>query len=246
MFSVNGMLLGAVRAFSSTNLNQVAGKKSGLAGWIEAGGVMMIPIILASIVALAIIIERFVYLRQVRLDSDLFMEKIRRVLGADRVEEALSICKNTPGPIPGLIRAGIEERGGTKEEIKEAIEEEATREMPALERYLPALGTIANISPLLGLLGTVLGMIKSTDVLATQGTANTVGLVGGISVALVTTAAGLVVAIPVLVAHNYFVHRINSLILEMEIRSTELVGLLTGKVKQTRSQNGIGKRWEKI
>lgn len=246
MFSVNGMVLAATKVVSSTNVGQVAGKKTGLAGWIVSGGVMMIPIILASIIALAIVIERFLYLRQVRLDSDTFMDKIRRVLGADRIDEALSICENTPGPIPGLIRAGIEERGGSKEEIKEAIEEAATREMPALERYLPALGTIANVSPLLGLLGTVLGMIKSTDVLATQGTANTVGLVGGISVALVTTAAGLLVAIPVLVAHNYFVNRVNSLILEMEIRSTELVGLLTGKVKRTRSKNGSGKRWEKI
>jgi len=246
MFSVNGIVLAATKAVSSTNFSQVAGKKSGIAGWVVSGGVMMIPIIIASIVALAIIIERFLYLRQVRLDGDSFMDKIRRVLGADRVEEALSICENTPGPIPGLIRAGIEEREGSKEEIKEAIEDAATREMPALERYLPALGTIANISPLLGLLGTVLGMIKSTDVLATQGTANTLGLVGGISTALITTAAGLLVAIPVLVSHNYFVNRVNSLILEMEIRSTELVGLLTGKVKPARSRNGSGKRWEKI
>lgn len=211
----------------------------------------MIPIIIASIVALAIIIERFLYLRQVRLDSDTFMEKIRRVLGADRIEEALAICENTPGPIPSLIRAGIEQRGNSKEEIKESIEEAATREMPVLERYLPALGTIANVSPLLGLLGTVLGMIQSTDVLATQGTANTLGLVGGISVALVTTAAGLVVAIPVLVSHNYFVNRVNSLILEMEIRSTELVGLLTGKKRppassRGASRNGTGEQWEKI
>lgn len=250
MISVNGLMLAAAAATSATNVQNVAGKKTGLASWIVSGGVMMIPIILASILALAIIIERFLYLRQVRLDGDSFMEKIRRVLGADRVEEALVICENSPGPIPGLIRAGIEQKGSSKEEIKESIEEAATREMPALERYLPALGTIANVSPLLGLLGTVLGMIQSTDVLATQGTANTVGLVGGISVALVTTAAGLLVAIPVLVAHNYFVNRVNSLILEMEIRSTELVGLLTGKVKggatRSGSKGGSGDSWEKI
>ena len=252
MLTVNGMVLAATKAASSTNVSNVAGKKTGLAGWIIAGDIMMIPIILASIIALAIVIERFLYLRQVRLDSDTFMDKIRRILAADRIDEALSICENTPGPIPSLIRAGIEERGGSKEEIKEAIEEAATREMPVLERYLPALGTIANISPLLGLLGTVLGMIRSTDVLATQGVAMAsgvkagVGLIGGISTALITTAAGLLVAIPVLVAYNYFVNKVNSLILEMEIRSTELVGLLTGKEKKGRTRSGSGKRWEKI
>lgn len=246
----NGMILAATTAVSSTNVGLVAGKKTGLASWIVAGGVMMIPIIIASIVAMAIIIERFMYLRRVRLDSDSFMEKIRRVLGAGRMEEALAICENTPGPIPNLIRIGIEQRGQSKEEIKESIEEAATRELPVLERYLPALGTIANVSPLLGLLGTVLGMIQSTDVLATRGTADTIGLIGGISVALITTAAGLLVAIPVVVAHNFFVNRVNSLILEMEIRSTELVGLLTGKKNAPSGRGGrgasSGNQWEKI
>lgn len=227
---------------AAQGMENVTKVKTSLADWVVQGGIMMVPILLASIVAMAIIFERFLYLRKVRLDTEKFMDKIKRVLGANRIMEALAICENTMGPIPNLVKAGIEKHGHEKEDIREAIEESSTKELPKLERFLPALGTIANVSPLLGLLGTVIGMIKSSDVMATAGTSNPLGLIGGISEALITTAAGLFVAIPVLIFYNYFVNRVNSLILEMEIRSTELVSLLTDKSKKTLSKED----WEKI
>jgi len=238
----------AVKTTSVTNAPQIISKKTTLASWIVQGGVMMIPIIVASVLALAIIIERFLYLKRVRTDTENFMDKIKRVLGANRILEAIAICENTPGPIAGLVSAGIERHGESKEEIKESIEEAATRELPEMEKFLPALGTIANVSPLLGLLGTVMGMIKSSDVLATQGTSNTLGLIGGISEALITTAAGLFVAIPVLIFYNYFTNRVNNLILEMEIRSTELVNVLsnTNGSSKKKASAASKKSWEKI
>ncbi len=238
------MLLATVVGKSEviTNAVKAAEKGGSIAGWAIAGGIMMIPIFVASILAVAIIIERFVYLKRLRFDTETFMEKIKRVLSAGRIMEALAICENSPGPIPNLIKAGIENRNQSKEDIKEAIEDAATRELPALERFLNALGTIANISPLMGLLGTVMGMIKSTNVLAVEGTSNTIGLIGGISEALITTAAGLLVAIPVLVSYNYFTNRVNNLILEMEIRSSEVVRLLTS----TDKDGGSSEKWEKI
>ncbi len=242
MFSGLTMLMAASKSsVSVTNTINVLSKKTGLAGWISQGGPMMIPIIVGSVVALAIVIERILYLRRARIDTERFMDKIKRVLKANRVMEALVICENTPGPIANLVRAGIELHGKKKHEIKEAIEEASTREVPKLEKFLPALGTIAHISPLLGLLGTVVGMIKSSDVLATRGTSDAVGLIGGISEALITTAAGLFVAIPALILYNYLINKVNNLVLEMEIRSTELVNVLTNKDKTS-----VSKNWERI
>jgi len=207
-------------------VEHVTSVKTSLADWIVQGGIMMIPIIVGSIIALAIIIERVIYLRRVRLDNVKFMEKINRVVGANRIMEAMVICDNTPGPMAAIVKSGIALHDRSREEIKQAIEETASREVVKLERYLPALGTIGTVSPLLGLLGTVLGMIKSSDVLATAGTSNPVGLIGGISEALITTAAGLFVAIPVVVCHNWFINRVNMLVLDMENSTTELVELL--------------------
>lgn len=227
------LLLGAAtNAEASTNAFRVVTRKDTLASWIGQGGPMMIPIMVGSVVAVAIIVERFLYLRRISTDSNRFMVEIKGILLDNRVNTALQTCINTPGPVASLVRSGIENRDKSKDEIKEAIENASSRELPKLERFLPALGTIAHVSPLLGLLGTVLGMIKSSNVLATEGTSNTLGLIGGISEALITTAAGLIVAIPTLIFYNYFVNKVNNLILEMEIRSTELVDVLTRKGKR--------------
>lgn len=203
----------------------------GQVDWVQiiaSGGILMFPIAACSIVALAIAIERFYSLRRATINTRDFMDGMRTVLRQNRVQEAIEICDETEGPIARIMKAGILKHNRGKEDIREAIEDAGHLEIPRLERYLSALATCANIAPLLGLLGTVAGMIKAfAQIQYKQGQVNPSDLAEGISNALVTTAAGLTVAIPALVAYNYFITRVENLVVEMEISSSELVELLT-------------------
>ena len=195
---------------------------------IMKGGILMIPIGLCSIVALAIIIERFFSLRRASIDTREFMDTMRQVLRQNRIQDAVEICDEVDAPMARIMRAGILKYNRTKEDIREAIEDAGHLEIPRLERYLSAMATCANIAPLLGLLGTVAGMIKAfAQIQALEGQVSPSDLAEGIGNALVTTAAGLTGAIPTLVAYNYFVTRVENMILEMEISSSELIELLT-------------------
>ena len=195
---------------------------------IYEGGVLMFPIMACSIVALAITIERFWTLRRATIDTREFMDAMRTVLRQNRVQEAIAICDETDAPVARIMKAGILKHNRSKEDIREAIEDAGHLEIPRLERYMSALATCANIAPLLGLLGTVQGMIKAFEQIQhKQGQVNPSDLAEGIGNALITTAAGLTVAIPTLVVYNYFVTRVENMILEMEISSSELVELLT-------------------
>ncbi len=195
---------------------------------IYEGGVLMFPIMAVSIVALAITIERFWTLRRATIDTREFMDAMRTVLRQNRVQEAIAICDETDAPVARIMKAGILKHNRSKEDIREAIEDAGHLEIPRLERYMSALATCANIAPLLGLLGTVQGMIKAfAQIQHKQGQVNPSDLAEGIGNALITTAAGLSVAIPTLVVYNYFVTRVENMILEMEISSSELVELLT-------------------
>lgn len=195
---------------------------------IFKGGIIMWPIMLTSVVALAITIERFFSLRRNTIDTREFMDNMRTILMRNRQQEAIDICDETDAPVARITKAGILKHNRTKADIREAIDDAGHLEIPRLERYLPALATCAHISPLLGLLGTVAGMIKAfAQIQNKQGLVNPSDLAEGISNALVTTAAGLCVAIPALVAYNYFVTRVDNMILEMEVSSSELVDLLT-------------------
>lgn len=198
---------------------------------ISKGGVIMVFIIALSIAAAAIVIERFLYLRKVDRDEKKLVNSLRQALEARRFFEAISICDDHPSPLARLIKVGIEHRHNAQTEIKEAVSSAANREIPRLERFLSALGTIAHISPLLGLLGTVTGNIKSFGVLG--GATGMLGdhslLARGISEALLTTAAGLIVAIPATIFYNHLVNRVNNMILEMENRVNEIVLLIKGE-----------------
>ena len=195
---------------------------------IQEGGVLMYPIIACSIVALAITIERFWTLRRATIDTREFMDAMRTVLRQNRIQEAVAICDETDAPVARIMKAGVLKHNRSKEDIREAIEDAGHLEIPRLERYMSALATCANIAPLLGLLGTVQGMIKAfAQIQHKQGQVNPSDLAEGIGNALITTAAGLTVAIPALVVYNYFVTRVENMILEMEISSSELVELLT-------------------
>ncbi len=192
------------------------------------GGPIMVPIIACSIVAFAVAVERFLTLRRARINTREFMAAIRTVLRQNNIAEAIKLCEQTPGPIARILKAGMLKHGRRRRDIREAIEDAGQLEIPSLERYLGVLATVASVSPLLGLLGTVAGMIKAFgEIKAKMGVVNPSDLAGGIENALITTAAGLVVAIPTLVLYNYFVAKVDSMILDMEISSSELVELLT-------------------
>ncbi len=194
--------------------------------YIFKGGMMMIPIMCCSIVALAITIERLYFLRENRIHPPEFVAKMKRVLNENMVQEAIAICSHNLWPISKIMEAGILKRDQPRDHIKEAIEHAGKKESAKLHRYLAVLATIAIISPLLGLLGTVTGMIKVFQVISLQGVGHPTALAAGISEALITTAAGLLVAIPTLVVHNYFLKKANAYILEMESTSMELLDIL--------------------
>lgn len=195
---------------------------------MSKGGVIMWPILICSIVALAIAIERFYSLRRVSIDTREFMDVIRTAMRQNRVQEAVEICDETNAPISRIVKAGLLKYNRSKEDIREAIEDAGHLEVPRLERYMSALATCANIAPLLGLLGTVQGMINCFATIEhKQGQVNPSDLAEGIATALITTFAGLTVAIPTLVVYNYLVSRVENMVVEMEISSSELIDVLT-------------------
>ncbi|MFH0840031.1 MAG: MotA/TolQ/ExbB proton channel family protein [Candidatus Omnitrophota bacterium] len=198
---------------------------------IQKGGPVMWPIILCSIFAFAILLERVWHLHRAKIDTVDFMNKIASTLKRNKIMEAIEMCNNTPGPIAQIMKAGILKHDRPRNEIREAIEDAGIHEVPRLEKNLSALATIAHISPLLGLLGTVTGMVKCFQVIQEKSTSlnpiNPGDLAGGIWEALITTVAGLVVAIPTYVAYNYLVSRVDNFVLEMEKAATELMNILT-------------------
>ncbi len=188
----------------------------------------MWPIGLCSLIALAIAIERMIVLRKARIDTREFMDTMRNILKQNKTQEAIEFCDDMDAPVARIMKAGVLKHRASKQDIREAIEDAGRLEIPRLERYLSALATCANIAPLLGLLGTVAGMIQAfAQIQYKKGLVNPSDLAEGISSALVTTAAGLTVAIPTLVVYNYFVTRVDLMVHEMEISSSELVELLT-------------------
>lgn len=195
---------------------------------ISRGGVVMWPILICSILALSIAIERFYSLRHISIDTREFMDVIRTALRQNRIQEAIQICDETNAPISRIVKAGILKYNRSREDIREAIEDAGHLEIPRLEHYMSALATCATVAPLLGLLGTVQGMIRCFATIENkQGQVNPSDLAEGIANALITTFAGLTVAIPTLVVHNYLVSRVDTMVLEMEISSSELVDVLT-------------------
>jgi biopolymer transport protein ExbB len=195
---------------------------------MEQGGILMWPIFVCSLIALAIVLEKFVSLRRADIDTREFMDTMRQVLRQNRTQEAVEICDETDAPVARIMKAGILKHDRPKEDIREAIEDAGRFEIPRLERYLSGLATCATVAPMLGLLGTVQGMIKAfAKIQNMRGQVNPSDLAEGIGNALLTTAAGLAVAIPVVIFYNYFLSRVEGMIVEMEASSSELIDLLT-------------------
>lgn len=193
---------------------------------IQKGGYLMYPIALCSVFALGIFLERLWTYARVRRESRALAHQIEPLIAKVRLEEAVTRCHQTDTPLAQIFLAALRAAGRHRDQIKAVVEETGRREVAPLQRFLGLLGTIATISPLLGLLGTVLGMIRAFNVIATQGMGTPATLGGGISEALITTASGLTVAIPVILAHRYLTSRVEQLSLEMEEYSLRLVDLL--------------------
>lgn len=200
---------------------------------IQKGGPVMYLIIILSIIALGIVIERIYNFNRARIDSQKFMDQIISSLKRNKIIEAIEMCSQTPGPIAHIIKAGILKHDRSKPEIKEAVDEAAQLEIPRLEKRLPILATIAHIAPLLGLLGTVNGMIKAFQIIQqkafTMTPVNPGDLSGGIWESLLATLAGLSVAIPTYVAYNYLINQVDALVFDMERSATDLVNLLSSR-----------------
>ncbi|MFH1411505.1 MAG: MotA/TolQ/ExbB proton channel family protein [Candidatus Omnitrophota bacterium] len=197
------------------------------------GGPLMILIIMCSVIAFTVTLERIWHLRRAKINTAEFMEEISETLRRNKITEAIDRCNVMPGPIAQILKAGILKHDRSRAEIKEAIEDAGLHEVPRLEKNLGVLATIAHIAPLLGLLGTVAGMIRAFQVIEQKAVAlmpvNPGDLAGGIWEALITTVAGLAVAIPTYVAYNFLVSKVDGFVLEMEKSATDLVNILGTK-----------------
>ena len=193
---------------------------------VKAGGWLMVPILLCSIVAMAIIAERFWTLQTRRIAPDNLVLQVWQWAKAGQLDEARIRQLRTGSPLGRILAAGLANRDQARDLMKESIEDVGRHVVHELERYLNALGTIASVTPLLGLLGTVIGMIKVFTVITVQGVGDPGVLAGGISEALITTAAGLTVAIPSLMFHRYFRARVDELVVTMEQEALKMIEAL--------------------
>jgi len=191
---------------------------------MEQGGPVMWPLLAFSVLGLAVAIERFFALRKARVNVNEFLAKVRKALMVNRsLRDAVKICEQYQGPVASVMKAGLLKFGQPKEDIEKTIENAALFEMGRLERGLSVLATTANIAPLLGFLGTVTGMIGSFDALAKQGLSNPAAVFAGVSEALITTATGLIIAIPIQLLYNYFMTKINKFVRDIETAANMLI-----------------------
>lgn len=194
---------------------------------LTLGGPMAWILVLASAVALTVFFERLLYYHRAQINSFEFLNGIRNVLRRDNPVEGLSICDATPGPVARLVKAALLNRDRGREGVREALEEAGMQEVPKLEEKLNVIATIAQIAPLMGLLGTALGFIEVFEVMEREGQfAHASLMAGGVWKALIATALGLAVAIPCFIGYNYLVSRVNQIVLDMERASNEIVGLV--------------------
>jgi biopolymer transport protein ExbB len=192
------------------------------------GGAVLYLILLVSAVAVIVFIERFLHCHRAQINSTEFLNGVRTVLKRENVVEAISICDATPGPVARLVKTAILNRDHGRERVREALEEAGLAEVPRLEEKLNLLATIAQLAPLLGLLGTMLGFIDTFGLMKDAGLHARFGdVANNVSQALVCAAAGLAVAIPAHAGYNYLVSRVNSIVLDMERAATEIVTIVS-------------------
>lgn len=196
--------------------------------FVTAGGWVMIPIILSSIAVLGICVERFWTLNPKKIAPPDLIAHVWIWIKNNQLDSQKIRQLKKASPLGAILAAGLSNSSHGRDVMKESIQEAAGHAIHDMERYLNFLGTIAAIAPLLGLLGTVIGMIRVFNELMLHGAGNAAVLAGGISEALITTAAGLLIAIPALIAHRYFHRRVDSIVVELEQQAIKLVDALHG------------------
>jgi biopolymer transport protein ExbB len=194
--------------------------------YFNQGGVFMWPILILLIIGIMISIERFISLTRASVNTRKFLTKVKEALASGGIEEALDVCSSTRGPVASIFHAGLLRSKRGVDHVEKAITNAGSIEMAFLERGMIWLATVISVAPMLGFTGTVVGMIAAFDAIAAANDISPTIVAGGISQALLTTCFGLIVAMLIQVAHNYFVSRIDALIIDMEESSTELVDSL--------------------
>ncbi len=207
---------------------------------VKAGGIMMGPIILASIVTAAIFLERLWTLQTKRVLPAELTEKVWRWVEQQQIQDKHIAALQQNSPLGKILAAGLANRYRDRVVIREAIEDTGRHVVHELDRFIGTLGTVASLSPLMGLLGTVLGMIRTFNAITTAGIGNPASLAGGIAEALITTAAGLTVAIPALLAYKYLRGRVQALVVQMEKEATKLVEALEAQARALAAEDGVG------
>jgi biopolymer transport protein ExbB len=176
------------------------------------------------LLALTVIIERYIVFTRAKINVNEFLTKVRKALLVNRnVKEAIKVCEQSRGPVASVMKAGLLRYGHSREDLEKTIESAALYELDRLERWLGVLATAANVTPMLGFLGTVSGMIKSFATLAEQGLSNPGAVAAGISEALITTAAGLIIAIPAQLAYNWYTTKVTRFVRDIETASNMLL-----------------------
>jgi biopolymer transport protein ExbB len=193
--------------------------------YFNKGGIVMYFILLASILGVAIAIERYIFLKKIENSKKKLLSISLEKINKGQVRDLMAIYDSENNTVSRIFKTAIETylKGASKEDIENSIGDIAKIELPIINRYLYLLGTMVSISPMLGLLGTVTGMIKATTVLAEKGLSSPSELLAGIAEALITTAAGLIVAIPLLIIYNYLVNKAEGIIQEIEANTTQII-----------------------
>jgi biopolymer transport protein ExbB len=203
-----------------------------------SGGPVLLAILLVSVYAVYLFFERFLKLRKERLDTDALMTRVNAAVRERDLELALAACEQHGGPVARVLRAALLRLPYGRSAVEPAFLEASIQEEQRLTRGLRPLATIAQIAPLMGLLGTVTGMILAFSEISRQGTGNPAALADGIGQALVTTAAGLIVAIPVLIGHAYLSSRVEYILVDIDRRREELMGNVVQAVAARREESG--------
>lgn len=194
----------------------------------------MYPLLISSVILIAIIVERTITLRKAFVDGDSLLEEVKSAYNGDpnnqSKEAAITVCQRVKAPLARIFARGLKNAHREADAIEMAMEQEAANEMPLYEAYLPILKTIVNIAPLLGLVGTIMGMMSSFQVASQAGLSNPTAILGGISEALVSTATGIILAIFGFVSYNYFTNVARKATEDVEYYGAELVNFLTGRV----------------
>ena len=198
--------------------------------FVQGGGFMW-PILIALLFGLAIIGERAYSLINSRSDTDQFFEEVKTIYSDSGKEQAIEFCENSPGPVASIFYAGLSKMEKTKEEVEKAVQNAGGLEMAFLEKNMIWINSVITIAPMLGFTGTVVGMIKAFEDIKMANDISPAVVAGGISQALLTTAFGLIVAMIMQVAQNFFVSMIDKLILDMEEQSIKIVEYLHSSKK---------------